>query len=156
MKERLFWVDAIKGVCIFAVLFNHAGFSQAWFRVDYFFLVGFFFCSGYTFNLTKGLKSRIIRIIDSLIIPYFILSFVMHFFIINNISNLISQPSYELVSLTKHILWGYEAWFIPCLISTEIIYAISLHFKTNGIVTLGGGVFVSFKMYNRDVVALAY
>ena len=145
MKERLFWVDAIKGVCIFSVLLNHAGFSQAWFRVDYFFLVGFFFCSGYTFNLTKGLKSRIIRIIDSLIIPYFILSFVTHFLIINNISDFISQPYEELVSLTKNILLGYEAWFIPCLISTEIVYAISLRLKINGIVAFWGGRFYSFQ-----------
>lgn len=138
MKERLFWIDAIKGICIFAVLLNHAGFSQAWFKVEYFFLVGFFFCSGYTFSLEKGLKSRMVRIVDSLLIPYFILSFVTYFLIINHITSFISKPGDELLSLLKSILFGYECWFIPCLISTELIYAVSLRFKIIDWVVLGG------------------
>ena len=78
-NNRIEWIDIIKAICIFAVLYNHQPFAQNWIRVEFFFLVGFFFCSGFTFKDDYSIKYRMVRIADSLIIPYFLLSLVTFF-----------------------------------------------------------------------------
>ena len=140
-KNRIIWVDVCKAICIFAVMINHAQFSQAWVRVDYFFLVGFFFCSGYTFNINNGLKHRLVRVIDSLIIPYLIMSFVMWFPLYRHVLALMSDPVGSLIGLVRDMFLGYSMWFIPCLIVTELIYAIALKFRVTPYLA-GGGHFI--------------
>lgn len=138
-SNRIAWVDIAKAICIFSVMINHAQFSQEWLRVDYFFLVGFFFCSGYTFNIDKGLKYRLVRIADSLLIPYLVMAFIMWFPLYRHVLALLSDPTGSILGMLKDIVLGYSMWFIPCLIVTEIIYALAIKFKIAPYV-VGGGI----------------
>lgn len=140
MKERIAWVDIVKAICIFFVLYSHTAFSKEWFRQDYFFLVGFLFCSGYTFNLNNGLKNRLVRIMDSLVIPYLIFGFIMFFFDYNHIMSLRANPGEAILNRLSAIALGQVEWFIPCLISVEMIYAIATKLKIATFVTMGGAI----------------
>lgn len=129
IKRRINWIDTIKAICIFAVMYNHQPFSDNWLRVDYFFLVGFFFCSGLTFDMQKGLKYRLVRIADSLIIPYFLLSFISFFLYFNKVSALIRGNIHPMLEYGYDVFLGHYAWFVPCLIVVELIYALSTWLK---------------------------
>ena len=143
-KERICWIDVIKAICIFSVMYNHQPFAENWIRIDYFFLVGFFFCSGLTFNMNKGLKYRLVRIIDSLIIPYFLLTSLVFFLYANNLKGLFNGNFQVVFDYWRDVVEGRFAWFVPCLISVEIIYAISVKYKIQRYVVVGGAVlFVS-------------
>ena len=155
-NKRIVWVDICKAICIFAVMINHAQFSQAWIRIDYFFLVGFFFCSGYTFNIKRGLKQRLVRVVDSLLIPYLIMSFVMWFQLYRHVLALMSNPVESIMGLMRDIVLGYSMWFIPCLIVTELVYAIALKLKLAPHLAGGGYFVLSSRAYNRLTSTMAY
>jgi len=137
-NKRIYWIDVIKAICIFSVLYNHQLFSQNWIRIDYFFLVGFFFCSGVTFNIDKGILYRLVRIIDSLVIPYILLSSLMFFLFATNLSALLKGDFSLVVDWWKNILLGHYAWFVPCLVCVECLYSLSAKAKVEGLVCWGG------------------
>lgn len=127
-KKRIYWIDAIKALCIFSVMISHGQFSQSQIRVDYFFLVGFFFASGYVFNEEYSFRKRCCKIVDGLYIPYLIMPFIMFFFIKNNLCELINGDSLEV--LKREILKCItgHSWFLQVLISIEFIYVIWIKF----------------------------
>lgn len=122
--ERIEWIDTIKAICIFSVLMNHVAFPHDWFHVDFYFMVGFFFCSGYTFNETYSLKKRFAKILDQLIIPYMVLT-PFEFLIDGDfVRKTISTPPLGLYELIITILCGIRFWFLPCLVSIEVILSV--------------------------------
>ena len=128
-SQRIEWIDNIKAICIFSVLMNHVAFPHDWFRVDFYFMVGFFFCSGYTFNETYSIRKRVAKIMDQLVIPYFVLT-PFEFLIDGDfIRKTISTPPQGLIELLITILCGVRFWFLPCLVSVEIIISIFLKLR---------------------------
>ena len=122
---------------MFFVIYSHIPSVNIWRFHDYFFLVGFIFCSGYTFSVKNGLKFRFIRIADSLIIPYFFFGFVMYFFDYNHLLFFKNDPCGSLLANLYDIVMGKAVWFIPCIISIEIIYMLAVKFKITTFVTTG-------------------
>lgn len=89
-----------------------------------FFLVCFFFVSGYLFKGSDFLDS-IRKIIRSLIVPYFILSII--YGIINPafIKSIYNQSVLVYLSnLGTNIISGSLFWFISCIIIVQILYSI--------------------------------
>ena len=72
--QRVTWIDAMRGVCMFMVILYHSGAPVEYdkFLIP-FFLSGFFFLSGYLFY-TPGSrwdwKHKLIRVSETLLIPY--------------------------------------------------------------------------------------
>ena len=122
--SRIKWVDIFRGILIILVVLSHqSGIPEIYLTFfTTFFLIGFFFISGYLFK-SRSIKEFIVNRIFSLIIPWLLLSIVeilvnkgLMVSIINDINN-IKEP------LTK-ILMGLSIWFLPCLFVTEIYFII--------------------------------
>lgn len=122
--KRIDWVDTIKAICIFSVVINHSPFPQSLFHVDFYFLVGFFFCSGYVFRDEYSIRKRIAKLADSVIIPYLILTPVAYFLNKVHLYTLLQDPVHTLTSFVYNLILGYNFWFLPCLVSIEVIYSI--------------------------------
>ena len=154
-ENRIGWIDAIKAICMFAVMINHQPLAHDGLCVDYFFLVGFFFCSGLTYRAGRSLKYRLVRVVDSLVIPYFLLSAVTFFLYLKNIRGLVGGDMSVVADRWHDVLMGHALWFIPCLISVEILYALAQKLKAENYIVWGGGTPIPLRSVGRDVMALA-
>ena len=137
-ENRIGWIDAIKAICMFTVMINHQPLAHDGLCVDYFFLVGFFFCSGLTYRAGRSLKYRLVRVVDSLVIPYFLLSAVTFFLYLKNIRGLVGGDMSVVADRWHDVLMGHALWFIPCLISVEILYALAQKLKAEDCLVWGG------------------
>lgn len=137
-ENRIGWIDTIKAICMFAVMINHQPLAHDGLRVDYFFLVGFFFCSGLTYRVGRSLKYRLVRVADSLVIPYFLLSAVTFFLYLKNVRGLVGGDMSVVAGWWQNVLLGHAMWFIPCLISVEILYALAKKLKAENCLVWGG------------------
>ena len=74
LKERILWIDAIKGVGIMMVMTSH----MLSIPYDWVLYVGFipffFFVSGYTYKQKDNIKTLIVDKSKRLLIPYFVYS----------------------------------------------------------------------------------
>ena len=80
-KTRIRWIDNARGICVFCVLLAHCKLEHTYLQMIYtpFFLALFFFLSGYLFNCHKDIKTDILKLVRNLIIPYFLLCFLLVF-----------------------------------------------------------------------------
>lgn len=108
-----------------------------------FFLTSFFFASGYLFhNPTKtfDIKKKIVRIIESILIPYLIYWSIS--FIVDK-----SLEGYSIDDIIRRLIYslleGKKLWFISCLLCAEIIMSINLYISKNPIYIFLSGI-VSF------------
>lgn len=92
-------------------------------------LMAFFFLSGYlytkdnnTFSIIRKLKS----IFKTIVLPYFIFTFLLSF-----PKNIIYNNDISLLSIVSKILLGNASWFVTALITAEIIYSIILKFSVH-------------------------
>lgn len=141
--QHLFWLDAMKGVAMFLVVLSHAEHVPLWLECFFtpFFLTSFFFASGYLFqNPDKPflLKLKIVRLIESLLIPYliyWIASFV--------VAELFKGET--VIAILTHwmesFVEGKKLWFISCLLCAELLMIACLSVSRNAKVILCSGVF---------------
>lgn len=131
-KQRVEWIDLVKGFCMFAIIMCHSGWPELYRKVcDPVFLSAYFFTAGYTFNKKDNFKSFILNKIKSLIVP--LLSFGIFNTIIAYIvdgDNIVDRLQGLLIQRTG---WNDDLWFVACLFTTEIIfYFILMISKTRG------------------------
>lgn len=77
-NERIYWIDAVKFICLFFVMLSHLEFCTIAneLRQFYlpFYLSGFFFASGYTFKYREGFSNHLKKKIKQLFVPWLIFS----------------------------------------------------------------------------------
>lgn len=126
IQNRIEWVDAAKGICIFFVIMCHFGADGNIFYpyYRYFFLTLFFFLSGYV-TKTKDVVPFIKTQLKSLLIPYLCLSIILIIlsptFISSILHNTFSQYLNEQLLL---LINGDKLWFISCLFIVQIEYFV--------------------------------
>jgi acyltransferase len=133
---RIFWLDSVKALGIFLVVFGHMIPHSPLKQYVYSFHVPlFFFVSGYLFDRRKYNFGQFLRRrFSSLIIPYLFfaaLSFLFWFFIVRNVSiggrALAIDPLKPLIGIlygTGSGDWSVPMnpalWFLPCLFVVEM------------------------------------
>ena len=120
-KERIYWIDTAKGICMIFVMISHAYPPTSWIRLfTPFFLPTFFFLSGYTFRADDGFMSFFIRKVKSLVIPMVLFSLV------NGMVGVLFKGvpfTVRLLGIVIQQAGGYEfLWFFPCLFVCELIF----------------------------------
>lgn len=128
MKERIRWIDNAKGICVFCVLLAHCKLHHPYIQMVYtpFFLTMFFFLSGYLYRC-RTFKEDIFKLTRTLIIPYFLLCFLILFIGKDNWESVLNG-NFELVAhRTLRILYGYDLWFVSCLIAVQLYYILLYH-----------------------------
>ena len=91
-----------------------------------FFLTMFFFLSGYLYRC-RTFKEDIFKLTRTLIIPYFLLCFLILFIGKDNWESVLNG-NFELVAhRTLRILYGYDLWFVSCLIAVQLYYILLYH-----------------------------
>lgn len=121
-KKRLGWIDQYRGLLFFFVIVFHTFQSPVWLRYffDFFFLPGFFLLSGFLFK-PKGIRTNLLNILNSLLIPYFIFSLIISIY--TTISHKEISSFFE--TFTDYfVLGGDGIWFIPCLIVLEVMFTL--------------------------------
>lgn len=126
-NNRINWIDNLRGICMILICLHHTGPSPVWFAKLYnpIFLTSFFFVSGYLFyNPSRifNIKQKILNIITSLIIPYFIYCFccICIAFILQGFDGLTNQLYLSLS--------GIKSWFISALILCQIFSLVNFVF----------------------------
>jgi len=133
MIQRKSYIDVMRGIAIFFVVFGHVVHIPE-LRVYIWGFIGalFFFISGVVFNPDKynSFKQLFVKKFRALIIPYFffyLITFLYWLVIERNIRGGVS-PGSQLVGLiygTYNLNYNYfngALWFLPCLFTTELLY----------------------------------
>ena len=159
MKQRIYWIDNLKGFILLLVCFSHFGlFTDICDYLKGARMTTFFFLSGLLFNTQNHptFKSYWKSKLHSLLIPYFILSFLFALFPFSlknesiftteliyslNIPLIIKKYINTYVISTIDIIQGYSyiqgtasLWFVYTLFQVSIIYYLisklsNKHFK---------------------------
>lgn len=123
-KDRIEWIDVVKGYGIIAVIVGHIStpFVTVW--VYTFHIPLFFFLSGYLFNTNYSFDYFLSRKVKSLLIPYFCLSVpvLFHELVFNNGKgfgwNDIFSESMKVVFQKRFT----PLWFISSLLGANILF----------------------------------
>ncbi|MDD5165871.1 MAG: acyltransferase family protein [Candidatus Omnitrophica bacterium] len=137
--KRIGWLDTLKAIGIFFVLLAHHGINPKISKYIYsFHMPLFFFVSGYLFDFERHRKFKefILMRSRSLVVPYFIFSFITFFFwlfIVRGLSirgvSLRMDPiksffgifcSFGLPSWQNPL--DVALWFLPCLFIVELLF----------------------------------
>lgn len=131
---RQAWIDQFRGVLFFFVIVFHTFQSPLWLRhfFDFFFLSGFYFLSGFLFK-PKGIKKNLLGIVNSLLIPFLIFSFIISFY--NMIISMDAQIFLDSF-IDYFIMGGDGIWFIPCLIVLETVFTLVVNSSKNYVMNI--------------------
>lgn len=132
--QRIEWIDFLRGIAMILILIFHTEmYYKEYDATPYYVyttnaIILFYFISGYLFyqNNIFQWKKRIISIIRSLLIPYFIFTTL-----IAVPKLLIRQMEIDWIQIIYNILTGRASWFIAALIVGEILFT-ALLVKTHG------------------------
>ncbi|MDV4150288.1 acyltransferase family protein [Clostridium sp. AL.422] len=130
-KDRLLWIDVMKGLGITLVLMGHVSQNELltnW--IFSFHMPMFFFISGITFYISSK-KSFIKKKAKTLLTPYFIFSILTLIYWIIIERNLRGDNTTIISQITglflangglSNYVYNNVMWFLPCLLITEIIF----------------------------------
>ena len=132
--QRIEWIDFLRGIAMILILIFHTEmYYKEYDATPYYVyttnaIILFYFISGYLFyqNNIFQWKKRIISIIRSLLIPYFIFTTL-----IAAPKLLVRQMEIDWIEIAYNILTGRASWFIAALIVGEILFT-ALLVKTHG------------------------
>jgi len=132
MKQRIDWIDAIRGFAIFLVALGHNSIQPAVFGWIYsFHMPLFFFLSGFLFSADKypTFWSFLTRKIQTLLLPYFGFFTLIYIYWLVVVDKIWLHPGDFLApilnifySSTKLEGIFQPMWFLPCLFLTEILF----------------------------------
>lgn len=143
IKERIIWIDSLKGIGIFYVVLGHIilALNAPSFYNQYiysFHLPLFFFVSGYLFNIGKYPKfiSFLKKRAKSLLIPYFVFAVLAYIFLVilqqfnllnigysfEGINNLIFLPLTKILYSHNLDPFNNPIWFLTCLFIVEMYF----------------------------------
>lgn len=137
MKDRIKWVDNLRGLCMMAILFDH---TEHYYLGDNISnlnlyvtdaLYVFFVISGYLIykndeiiNVSHKLKS----ILKTLVMPYFIFTTLMAL-----PKSIAHGEVFDLEGVVIGIITGQASWFVAALAVAEILFVMSLKFLRGNI-----------------------
>lgn len=129
-NKRIEWIDNMRGICMILVILHHSGAPEEYQKfLSPFFLSGFFFISGYLFdnpNRDFDWKLKLIRIFETLVIPYFIY-WAISYFLIAGYNEVWKNGNYDVfVPFLKDLFLGKKLWFMSALIVSEIVLVFIL------------------------------
>lgn len=121
MKERIKWMDIMKGICMLFVILSHTGYISRWMWCIYtpFFLSGFFFVSGYFFFgnwVYNNRLQKLVNIFTSILLPYLVY-WVLSF----SVEQILKKNFFFFPELVDNIIKGNKLWFVSCLLVCELI-----------------------------------
>lgn len=132
---RFIWVDYVKGICMFFVIFNHLSVPDLYYRFTYpFELVGFFFVSGYTFSTKRNWVIFISNKLRSLVFPIFSLG------MINCILSCFVKGT-DFKDYISGLLIQFpgrwdDLWFVACLFIMEVVFYFVLRVVSSNLYRL--------------------
>lgn len=134
--ERIKWIDTARGICIFCVLLAHVGQNHHYLHMMYspWFLALFFFVSGYLYRCTVFMDD-IKRLTRSLIVPYYLLSFILFIIGLDNWGAAFEHNWSFLKNKIYDILMGRHLWFIPCIIMVQFYFIVLSHVFMRSVVS---------------------
>ncbi len=127
--ERVGWIDFLRGISMIMILVFHTGVYYKEYHVTPYYIyttnaiILFYFISGYLFyrNSTFQWRKRIISIVRSLLIPYFIFTTLIAI-----PKLLIRKMDINWTEMALNILTGRASWFIAALIVAETVFLLLL------------------------------
>ncbi len=152
-NKRYDWVDVLKFLGIFYIFVGHFGWNSGkfYYFVFQFHVPLFFFASGFFFKQEKKFKKFAWEKFISIMIPYFVFSFI-HLFLIA-INNSYSMGtcldwSISIVKGIRNTLPAGGIWFLPCLYLTQLFYFILIKlFKKKKFVFVVSLILYYFALY---------
>lgn len=129
-QKRIEWIDTAKGIGLLLVILGHLHVPLIATWIYTFHMPLFFFLSGVVFSGTKyNFKEFLKKRLQSLVIPYFSLGFVIWLFyvIINTVlgtKDSLYGTNFEMLKnlFVQEHFW--TIWFLACLFLVEILYYI--------------------------------
>lgn len=134
-NNRIIWIDYLKGICMLSIILNHLCGPIIYGRITYpFELVGFFFASGYTFNIRSNFRDFFITKVKTLVLP------IICFGVINTILSSLYKESNIIDRLVGILIqipgkWD-DLWFLACLFTMELIFYLILTLWKNSLMRL--------------------
>lgn len=127
-SKRIKYLDIAKAIGIILVLIGHISRNEIISKVIYSFHMPFFFIiSGFLYERRDNLKKKI----KSILIPYFIFSFISYIYWLLIERNIRGSNGNELSLLLniflaragdENYIFNVVMWFLPCLLMTQLIY----------------------------------
>lgn len=125
MKQRIDYIDLMKGICIFLIILLHVGITFPSERINMmlraFRIPLYFFLSGLFFKEYSCFKDFIVRKINKLVIPFLFFPWLTACVVIFD-SNIHIGPTY-FAFIYLHPC-NFPVWFLRCLFYTYIIFYI--------------------------------
>jgi fucose 4-O-acetylase-like acetyltransferase len=125
---RIAWADYVKGICIFCVYIHHSGDKPYGSFFSPFFLISFFFISGYFYSkCTKdNYLKKLQKIFKSIMFPFVVFSLIAVFSKVETYKSMIAGDYSVILERLIDILKGRVGWFLPCLAIGEAIFGLTL------------------------------
>lgn len=129
IERRIEWIDYARGVCAFCVLLAHNKICPHLYGQIFtpFFLVLFFFLSGYVYK-ERPLIESIKKLINGLVFPYLALNFVEILIGIDNWQALANSNYIYVTNKILNTVLGKNLWFVACLVMVQAYYIITSQF----------------------------
>lgn len=146
-RQRIHWIDRLKGYSIFLIVLLHTGIPRGWFLYFGSFIIQLFmYLSGYSFRIKEAsfwsfFKNRFLRIM----VPYYsfmLISFLIFMAMASFSPGMLptgGSAQNEQIRIVLGILYATEIdgslivnrplWFLPCLFSTSILAYFVLYLK---------------------------
>lgn len=121
MTKRLLWIDFLRGLAIFCVIWGHIDRTHhLFFMITSPFKIPLFFAiTGFVFNFREGdIKSFTSNFFRTLVIPWFLLSLIW----LRAPLALIRGNTASCIKLLERFISGKDFWFMPCCIIAEITF----------------------------------
>ena len=118
VNRRIDWVDVSKAICIICVIITHSSYCNNYVRAIFepFFLIAFFFLSGYVYKNKYDFKELLINKSKTILFPWIIFGIInillSQVYSFNKHDDLITE-----IGLMFLQIRGYSdtLWFLPCL-----------------------------------------
>ena len=133
-NNRIFWLDAVKFICIMFVMLSHLDSRTLvqYLFYDPFFLACFFFASGFAYKHQNNFKSFFYKKIRGLFIPWFVFSniniLLSHFISFNSHDDIKKEFILNLIQLRGH---GDGVWFVAALFIAFIPFYYFIQYYQN-------------------------
>ena len=154
MKERVKWLDFIKGIASLLVILSHTPDNTMWMQALFSFVMipAFFLCSGYVCDYDgRSAKEFLYYRVLKLLILYSFFVMLLPFCSISEMKGVIAKPS-NIIDMIKgaviDLISGKGFWFVACLIIVNIIFCI--------IQTIGKGKEVLLLFVSAIITAIGF
>lgn len=138
LKNRIEWIDSLKGFGIFCVTLGHLG---CWYALEKhiysFHMFLFFFLSGYLHNRKYSKREYIKRKIKTIFVPFLIWNMCSSLLAIAMKTD-IKEVIMDFFMINGNLVWNAPIWFLLVLFFTEVLYVLfSTEKQWNKIIIMG-------------------